>query len=93
MKATAPAERFYVAPLVGHRAASKGGRREPGMTAHVIDRLNCRKVVALFRSEDYCANLSSPEGRRARALHLAELEAARLNRMHVHSERQPARRQ
>lgn len=91
--ATREAERFYVSVQDGYRSERAHPNTPPGSSAAVIDRLNCRRVVALYHSETQRAHRASPEGRRAQAIHLAQLEAARLNRTHSHSERDPARRQ
>lgn len=86
-------ERYYVATCEGALSASVNGSKVVGMSAYVIDRRQCRRVMATFRSETQRANRVTHEGRRAQVLHLAGLEAARLNRLHVHSERPPAPRQ
>jgi hypothetical protein len=45
--------RFKVATVKGYRTMGDSFQRHgPGITAHVLDTLNCHRVVETFRSED-----------------------------------------
>jgi hypothetical protein len=45
--------RYHVITVTGYPNARKGRtKHEPGLSAHVIDRLDAHKVVATFRSEE-----------------------------------------
>lgn len=66
-------ERFAVFLLNGYRKMSIGGGGKQGLSAQVLDRLDCYRLVREYQSEAY--NI----GGRARAEELAAEHAASLN--------------
>ena len=70
--------RFKVATTEGHmRSERYGGSSRPGVSAHVLDTLDCHRVVDTFRSEGW-PELPT-EVARARAVMLAQVKCEKLN--------------
>jgi hypothetical protein len=75
--------RFVVSTCTGFLTARKGrSSNEPGVTACVLDSLDCYRVVALWRSEDRVTYGLPPAARRQFTIDLARAHAATLNAQH-----------
>lgn len=73
---------FYVAVTHGWLEVEASGKHrnvDPPLTAMVLDRLRCHRVVAEYRSEPYRSGYHSRAYGNAHALALAEAKAAELN--------------
>jgi hypothetical protein len=75
--------RYKVATCTGYRigraTAKPGGGSPLGLSAHILDRWNCHRVVRTYATEDVNARPPRTKGH-TRTLALAEAECARLNR-------------
>jgi hypothetical protein len=81
--ATIERPRFTVATCtgfaIGRQSSSGSVGISPGLSAHVLDRWNCHRVVRTYRSEDVNQRPPRTKGH-DRTLALAAAECDRLNR-------------